>query len=274
MTSEGTGAPNDHREGQVLDAVVTLVDSLMHDFDLVELLTDLSERSVRLLDVSSAGLLLADPSHRLHLMTATTEETRHVELFQLQAEQGPCLECYATGEPVSVADLANERDRWPRFVTAATEAGFASVHALPLRAAGLVLGALGLFGTRVGDLNPADQAVGQALAHIATVAIVQEHAPTPWVVMPQVRNALIGRTVVEQAKGYLRGHFGVSVDDAFVLLRRYSSDNGQHLTDVSRALIFDEARRAEILDAIAQLTMAASRDTGREGESRNVTDEG
>ena len=111
-------------------------------------------------------------------MAATSEQAHELELFQLQADEGPCLECFATGRPLSVADLRAEEPRWPRFVPAATQAGFASVHAVPMRAAGTVLGALGLFGTEVGELNDADQLVAQTLAHIACVAILQEHPPT------------------------------------------------------------------------------------------------
>ena len=124
------------RETRVLDAVVSLVDSLLDDFDVVELLTELTEHCAQLLDVASAGLLLADPRHQLHLMAATSEQTHDLELFQLQADQGPCLDCYASGQPISVSDVQTEARRWPRFVAAATDAGFASVHAVPMRAAG------------------------------------------------------------------------------------------------------------------------------------------
>src|ERR1700741_5303165 len=144
------------RETRVLDAVVSLVDSLLDDFDVVELLTELTERCAELLDVEAAGLLLADPLEKLHLLAATSEKARDLELFQLQADEGPCLECYASGQPVSVADLAAASPRWPRFVPAAVGGGFASVHAVPMRAAGIVLGALGLFGTHSGELNRAD----------------------------------------------------------------------------------------------------------------------
>ena len=135
------------RETHVLDAVVTLVDSLLDDFDVVDLLTELTERCAELLDIAAAGLLLADPLQQLRLLAATSEQARELELFQLQADEGPCVDCYATGEPVSVADLQAAAERWPRFVPAALDAGFASVHAVPMRAAGIVLGALGLFGT-------------------------------------------------------------------------------------------------------------------------------
>src|SRR4029077_20756304 len=167
------------RETRVLDAVVSLVDSLLDDFDVVDLLTELTERCAALLDVESAGLLLADPLEQLRLLAATTEETRNLELFQLQADEGPCVDCYFSGQPVSVADLKTEADRWPTFVPAALDAGFASVHAVPMRAAGIVLGALGLFGARRGALSDADLLVGQTLAHIAAVAILQEHPLSP-----------------------------------------------------------------------------------------------
>ena len=244
------------RETRVLDAVVSLVDSLLDDFDVVDLLTELTERCAELLDVSAAGLLLADPLQQLRLLAATSEQARDLELFQLQADQGPCVECYATGQPVSVADLQAETSRWPRFVPAALEAGFASVHAVPMRAAGIVLGALGLFGTRPGELNDADLLVGQTLAHIACVAILQEHAPTPSTVMPQLRSALTRRVVVEQAKGFLRESLDVSVEDAFTLLRTYARTNGEHLTEVARRLMTERQARPALLAAISEFAAA------------------
>lgn len=238
------------RETRVLDAVVSLVDSLLDDFDVVELLTELTERCTQILDVEAAGLLLADPRRHLHLMAATSEQSRELELFQLQADEGPCLDCYASGQPISVADLSAEQQRWPRFVPAATDAGFASVHAVPLRAASSVLGALGLFGTHAGELNDADLLVAQTLAHIACVAILQEHPPTPATVLPHLRTALISRVVVEQAEGYLHERLDVSVEDAFTMLRHYARTHDDHLTEVSRRLISDPAARQHILAAM------------------------
>src|ERR1700748_3282631 len=141
------------RETRVLDAVVSLVDSLLGDFDVVDLLTELTQRCAQLLNVGSVGLLIPDRLDQLRLFAATTEETRNLELFQLQADEVPCVDCYFSGQPVSVADLNAEADRWPTFVPAALDAGFASVHAVPMRAAGIVLGAVGLFGTRPGALG-------------------------------------------------------------------------------------------------------------------------
>lgn len=246
------------RETRVLDAVVSLVDSLLDDFDVVDLLTELTERCAQLLDIASAGLLLADPRHQLHLMAATSEATRDLELFQLQADEGPCLDCYTTGRTVSVAELADAQTRWPRFVVAAADAGFASVHAVPMRAAGTVLGALGLFGTQTGPLKDADQLLAQTLAHIACVAILSEHAPTPDTVIPQLRTALASRVVVEQAKGFLRERLTVSIEDAFILLRRYAHAHGEHMTAVARRLLTVRDDRETILDAMRQMTSSPS----------------
>jgi GAF domain-containing protein len=240
------------RETRVLDAVVSLVDTLLEDFDVVDLLTELTERCAELLDVAAAGFLLADPLDQLRLMAATTEQARELELFQLQADEGPCVDCYATGQPISVADLKVAAARWPRFVPAALDAGFASVHAVPMRAAGIVLGALGLFGTDSGELNDADRLVAQTLAHIACVAILQEHAPTPSTVMPQLRAALASRVVVEQAKGFVREILDVSVEEAFTLLRSYARANGEHLTEVSRRLMTDRHSRTVLVAAISE----------------------
>jgi hypothetical protein len=244
------------RETRVLDAVVSLVDTLLVDFDVVDLLTDLTERCAQLLDIESAGILLADPLERLRLLAATSEQTRDLELFQLQADQGPCVDCYATGQPVSVADLAAATEKWPLFVPAALDAGFASVHAVPMRAAGIVLGALGLFGTRPGELGEADLLVGQTLAHIASVAILQERAPTPSAVIPRLRTALTSRVLVEQAKGFLRESLDISVEDAFQLLRIYARTRGEHLTEVARRLMTDRHSRPVLVAALSELAQA------------------
>ncbi|MEA2202629.1 MAG: hypothetical protein QOI89_3280, partial [Solirubrobacteraceae bacterium] len=199
------------------------------------------------------GFLLADPLQQLRLLAATSEQAHELELYQLQADEGPCVDCYISGEPVSVADIRAEEQRWPHFVPAALDAGFASVHAIPMRAAGLVLGALGLFGTHPGELNEADLLVGQTLTRIACVAILQEHPPTPLTVLPQLRSALTNRVIVEQAKGLLRELLNVSVEEAFALLRTYARDHGDHLTDVARSLMTDRYSRLLIVAELAEL---------------------
>ena len=254
MKSEREGNVTDTpREARVLDAVVSLVDNLLDDFDVVDLLTELTERCADLLDVAAAGLLLGDPLGQLRLLAATSTQTWELELFQLQADEGPCVDCYASGEPVSVADLRTAVARWPRFVPAALEAGVASVHAVPMRAAGVVWGSLGLFGSRTGELTESDLLVGQTLAHVACVAILQERPPAPATVMTQLRSALTQRIVVEQAKGFLKERLDISVDEAFSLLRRYARTHGDHLTDIARQLIAEPSSRPALLTRMKEL---------------------
>jgi GAF domain/ANTAR domain len=242
----------DARETQVLDAVASFVDRLLVDFDVVDMLTELTERCAELLDVAAAGFLLSDPFGKLNLLAATSMQARELELFQLQAHEGPCLDSFASGEPVSVADVRFAVARWPRFVAAALDGGFASVHAVPMRAAGQGLGALGLFGIRPGALTEADRLVAQTLAHIACVAILQGRAPTSSAVVPQLRSALASRVAVEQAKGFLSEVLAVSVEEAFTVLRGYSRANGEHLTDVARRLMTDPPSRPALVASISE----------------------
>jgi hypothetical protein len=141
------------REREVTQAFVSLASSLATGYDVVDLLNSLTTECARLLDVASAGLLLADPLGVLHVLAASTEHTRQLELFQIQRDEGPCLDCFRSGQPVSIADLSSAVDRWPQFVAGARIAGFASVHALPMRLRTNTLGSLGLFGTTVGSLT-------------------------------------------------------------------------------------------------------------------------
>ncbi|CAJ62529.1 MULTISPECIES: GAF and ANTAR domain-containing protein [Frankia] len=240
------------RERQVTRAFVSLANSLVDRFDVVDLLDGLTADCARLLDVESAGLLLADHRGTLHLVAASSERTRNLELLQLQRDQGPCLDCYRAGAPVSVADLRTATARWPRFVAAATQAGFVSVHALPMRLRDTVLGALGLFGTQVGTLSEDDLSLGQALAHVASVAIVQDKAATDQIVInEQLKGALSSRVVLEQAKGFLAQRGNLGMDEAFGRLRTYARDHNLRLTDVARAVVAREIPAQRLLDHAA-----------------------
>lgn len=226
------------RERQVTQAFVAVANSLVDTFDVVDLLSGLTTECVRLLDVSSAGLLLADRRQVLHVVAASSEGARHLELFQLQREEGPCLECYRRGAPVSVADIGEHRQRWPQFVAVAMAAGFASVHALPMRLGDRVLGSLGLFGTEIGALDADDLNLGQALSHVASVALVHGRALADKdAVVDQLQTALTSRVVIEQAKGVLAQHGSLEMDEAFAVLRGYSRDHNERLTEVCRAIV-------------------------------------
>jgi transcriptional regulator with GAF, ATPase, and Fis domain len=226
------------RERAIAKAFVSLADTMVTGFDVVELLNSLTEECARLLDVASAGLLLADRQNVLHVVAASSERTRNLELFQLQREQGPCLDCFHSGRSVSVADLSNEEERWPQFVPVARQAGFASVHAIPMRVRDNVLGTLGLFGVHVGALNDDDLELGQALAHVASVVVVAGGTIADGdLVVEQLQNALDSRVVIEQAKGILAHQSGIEMDDAFAQLRRYARNHNELLTMVAKRLV-------------------------------------
>jgi transcriptional regulator with GAF, ATPase, and Fis domain len=239
------------REQQIVGAFVGLATSLAEGFDVVDLLSGLTASCAQLLDVASAGLLLADTSGVLHLLAASSEATRDLELYQLQRAEGPCLDCYHSGEPVMIADLAKETARWPQFTAAATSAGFLAVHAVPMRLTDQVLGALNLFSTRTGDLSVEDLNLAQALAHVATVALVQDRAASDTdLVVSQLNSALSSRVVLEQAKGVLAEVGGLSMEAAFDALRQYSRDHNQRLTEVAKALMTRTLLAREVLDGV------------------------
>ncbi|MGH3155707.1 MAG: GAF domain-containing protein, partial [Streptosporangiaceae bacterium] len=155
-------------DGQLLSQTfVELTDTMVADFDMIDFLHVLTDRSVLLLDVSAAGLLLADPRGELRVVAASSEAARVLELFQLQSEQGPCLDCFRTGQPVSAADLGGGAQRWPWFAAAAQQAGFGAVQTLPMRLRDQVIGALNLFRAATGAFPPVDVQIGQALADVA-----------------------------------------------------------------------------------------------------------
>ena len=219
----------DARERDVIRAFLDLSNELVDGYDMVDLLTQLTANCARLLDVASAGLLLADSRGVLHLIATSSERTQDLEVLQLQRDEGPCLDCYRLGEPV----LAAEGRRWPRFVAPATAAGFASVHAVPMRLRDNILGALGLFGNKPGRLDQDDLALAQALAHVASVAIVNEKAASDRdTVNDQLQLALESRIVIEQAKGVIAYVGELNMNDSFTLLRRYARDHDLRLSDV------------------------------------------
>ena len=212
---------------------VELADTLVAGFDLMEFLHNLTERCVELLDVEAAGLLLADGRGALRLVAASTEQARIAELFQIQNDEGPCVDSFRSGQAVTVTDVrAGEiLARWPRFAVAAQEMGFAGVHAIPMRLRDQVIGTLNLFRSAAADLDPAVARAAKALVDVATIGILQERAVRQReLVAEQLQAALNSRVVIEQAKGILAERHGVTPDQAFITLRRYARTHNRPLT--------------------------------------------
>ena len=237
------------REHDIIRAFVELSNELVDGYDMVDLLSEWTRNCARLLDVAAAGLLLADGRGVLHLIAASSERTQHLELFQLQRRQGPCLDCFHSGVAVVVPDLKAESQRWPDFAKVAESVGYASVHAVPMRLRDTVLGALGLFGETAGRLDDDDLELAQALVHVASVAIVNEKSASDRdTVNAQLQHALTSRIVLEQAKGVLASVGHLEMDVAFTVLRSYARSHSRKLSSVAEQLVNREMRGQELLD--------------------------
>jgi len=198
------------RETMLAKAFVELADSLVTDFDVVDLLTVLVDRCVDVLDVGAAGLMLVAPDGELRVVVSSSEAMRILELFELQSQEGPCLDCYRTGLPVVNQDLATVDGRWPRFRDEALGAGFQSVHALPMRLRGQVIGALNMFHIEPGEMRHADVEAAQALN---------------------------SRILIEQAKGMVSARLGLDMEGAFKVLRNHTRNHNLKLHDVAQSVI-------------------------------------
>jgi transcriptional regulator with GAF, ATPase, and Fis domain len=227
-------------EHRLAKAFITLADTLVSGFDLIEFMHGLTEQCVGLLGVDAAGLLITDQHGNLQLVGASSEQTRLLELFQLQSDQGPCLDSFRSGRAVHCADLSGTAATasWPRFAERAHLAGFRAVSALPMRLRDQVVGAMNLFRSAPGELDGDTAALAQAMADIATIGLLQERAIREGqILVEQLEYALNSRVVIEQAKGMLGERHDLPVEEAFGLLRRHARSNQQNLTELARAVV-------------------------------------
>ncbi|MCU1589560.1 MAG: hypothetical protein JWP11_816 [Frankiales bacterium] len=242
------------RQSRIERMFVLLADTLAEDFDLSDVLDQLAHACVDLLGATAAGILLVDADADLRVVAASNESSHLLEVFQLQGQSGPCLDCYSTGKPVEVVDLSDSANRWPEFAVRAMGLGFQSVHAFPMRLRAEVIGAVNLFHAEPTALPPEDARVAQALADIATISVIQrrvlrerEH------VAEQLQLALNSRIVIEQAKGMLAEVGGLDMGSAFEAMRRYARDNNLRLSAVADSII------SRALEATAVVAHAKSR---------------
>ena len=227
------------REQVLAEAFVRLADTLVADFDVIDVLHELTSDCVALLGTDAAGLLLSDQRGNLRVASASSETANLVELFQIQADQGPCRDSFHSGAPVNVPDLddATATGRWPEFTRHAHTAGYRAVHALPMRLREHIIGALNLFNVEPGQMSPAQLRVGQALADVATIAVLQDRSQHDHArLTEQLQYALDSRIIIEQAKGILSERAGIDTDEAFTRLRRHARSTNQRLTDLARSV--------------------------------------
>jgi transcriptional regulator with GAF, ATPase, and Fis domain len=226
-----------NREEVLLDAFATLADSLVADYDVLDLLQTLVETCAAALDVSQVGLLLSNASGELELVASTSESSALVETIAIGASEGPCIDAFTASHVVSVADVTDGQE-WPAFRTSAAEQGFSSVICIPLKLRDTTIGTLNLFRTEAGLLNNRDFKAAQALAHVATIGILQERALRKSdEIRSQLEFALNSRVVIEQAKGVLAHTHQISTEAAFDAIRAYARKNRQPLALVARGLV-------------------------------------
>jgi GAF domain-containing protein len=226
------------REQRIVETFVELADTMVDEFDVIEFLHRLAERCAELLDCAEAGLLLADAAGLLRVMASSSERSEALELLQSQRDEGPCVECYLRGVAVLSEDLAVDSGRWPTFAPAAVQRGFRSVQALPMRVRGETIGAMNLFRSETGRMGEPDLSLGQAMADIAAIALLQERTVRESRgVIAGLQGALNSRVVIEQAKGMLAESSHIGVDAAFVRLRTHARDHNRRLSDVAREVI-------------------------------------
>jgi hypothetical protein len=226
---------------RLAEVFVEVADTLIDEFDVIEFLQLVSARTAELLDAAAAGLLLADQHGELQFMAASDEAAALLELFEVQHREGPCRDAFLSGKAVFAPDIRADSERWPRFTPRVIEAGFGSVHAFPMRLRGVVIGALNLFGERVGELDESEVRIVQALVDVATIGLLQERAIRRGEMLTeQLQGALNSRVVIEQAKGALAQIRQISVDEAFTLMRSYARRNGRRLSEVAAAVVSED----------------------------------
>ncbi len=263
---------------QVAQVLVGLADTLVDDFDVVEFLQLVTSHSASVTNAASAGLLLADARGQLQFMAASEESIKLLELFQLQNHEGPCLECFRGGTPVVNTNLTQAGDRWPLFAPRAVAAGLRSVHAFPLRHRKKTLGALNLFSTDVGRLEPGDVRTIQALADLATLGLLQEHGFREHETRAKkLQDALNSRVNLEQAKGVLARTHGLTDDEALEFIRRYAQSHQLLLSEAARIVVskpttYPEPIRTGSVDRAQRRDVAgASRTEAAPGPGKMLT---
>ena len=224
-----------------------LADTLIDDFDVVEFLSMVVERTAELLDASEVGLVLIDQHGALRVMASSTERMHDIELFELQTNEGPCQDAVQTGEQILNINLDESDDRWPQFSPHARAVGFRTAHALPMRLRYQRIGAVNIFDTRRRAIDPIDATVAQGFADVATIGILQERAQRQEAdLIDQLQHALNSRITIEQAKGVAAGQLGIGTEEAFALLRIYARSRNLRLGDVAADITTSRLRAAAL----------------------------
>lgn len=226
------------REQRLLSTIITLMGDATGSSDAHARMQLVVDEAAALFDADAAGLMLLDPSRRLQVTASVGHHSGLLELLQLEADEGPCVEAARTGDIVSVADITTDLDRWPAFSRAAEDAGYRSVHSIPLRLRSTVIGSLNLFRHAAGSLDPADMTAARALADIVTITLLQQRTfDDDAVTRAQLQGALDSRAVIEQAKGWIANRYTIDPEQAFALIRHHARSRHERVIDVARGVL-------------------------------------
>ncbi len=230
----------DSREGRLVTTFVTLADTIVASYDVVELLQRLVEACAETLDVADAGILLAEPDGTLSVVASTGERGHLADVLKAD---GPCVEAFVTATVIDVENIETAAGSWPRFAGGSHALGFRSVVAIPMTLRGMVIGTLNLFRSEPGAFGELDRAAARGLAEVATIGILHERTlRESTIAREQLQHALDSRVVIEQAKGVISQLNDLDMDAAFALLRRFSRSNNLSVRDVATRVVNRELR--------------------------------
>jgi GAF domain-containing protein len=226
------------RETLLAETFVSLADTIVSGFDVVDFLSMLSSRCIDLFGAGDAGLMLADASGRMQVAASSSHEMLHLELFEIQHDEGPCPDAYHTGIRVACGDLREATERWPNFAPEAVGAGFRAAHALPMRLRDEIIGALNLIHVKPGSLPEEDLNAAQALADVATIGLLHHRAAEESrLLSDQLQYALNSRVVIEQARGVIGHSLDLDMDQSFRALRSYSHEHDERLVNTAHSIV-------------------------------------
>jgi hypothetical protein len=242
------------REEWLADTFVELADTLVADFDVVEFLGLLVARCAMLLDGSEVGLAVANRQGRLRVLASSSERMRILELLEVQNEEGPCRDCYRSGDQILNQRVDAVESVWPQFVPMARDAGFQMLHAVPMKLRGHTIGAINIFDSRLRELSVHEANMTQAFADVATIGILQERGSKDQTILTtQLARALDTRVAIEQAKGVLAERLTINMDESFNLLRTHARGNNLRLTDVVLGVTSGEIKAAALVGEAKRL---------------------
>jgi transcriptional regulator with GAF, ATPase, and Fis domain len=227
--------PKFPESGHLARTFVDLTQSLSSGQDSYEVLSMLSNRCVELLPVAASGILVLDQLGVLQVVAASSPSAHLLDLFQIQNEQGPCFECYHTGEAITDLD-GEDAIRWPRYRSLARSRGFKATYALPLRSRSAVIGALNLFAKE--NLTVQRLLVAQTLADAATLSLLQlDPVGNQEILARKVLSTIDQRDAIEEAKGIVSQRYSITADVALMRIKRASFDANKSIVEVARAIV-------------------------------------